>query len=79
MRFKSIHHTYDPNGIPLELTCEHPGHDIIAQPRILDLEPTPATREGPDPVHGHWPEPERVPDEERILVPGEGYEELRDG
>ena len=72
-------YTFDPNGIPLELTCGQPQHDIAADPRTADLEPTPATLEGLDPVPGYWPEPDEVSADERILVPGEGHKEFQDG
>jgi len=67
-------YTYDPNGIPLEFTWQVPGCDVVAEPRLLDLSPTAVTRAGPDPVPGTWPDPEPVPEDERVLIPGEGKE-----
>ncbi len=71
-------YTYDPNGIPLEFTWPVPGCDIAVRPRFEDQTPTEAAREGADPVPGIWPEPEPVPEDERLMVPGEGKEHFEE-
>lgn len=67
-------YTYDPNGIPLEFTWPVQGCDISARPLFMDNPQLPITREGPDPVPGHWPDAEEIPGDERLVVPGEGHD-----
>ncbi|MBF0283320.1 MAG: VOC family protein [Magnetococcales bacterium] len=67
-------YTYDPNGIPLEFTCNAPGIDIHRQPMFDDPDGPPSVHEGPDPIPDRWPEPEPLPDDERVTILGEGWE-----
>lgn len=67
-------YTHDPNGIPLEFTTQLRQYDVDHHPVMSDREPPATTREGPDPVPGHWPPPDPVPDDARQVVPGEGYD-----
>ncbi|MCG7874884.1 MAG: CBS domain-containing protein [Candidatus Thiodiazotropha taylori] len=69
--FLSIY-SYDPNGIPIEFSCEVPGHDLFWNPVMKDLAATSGFLTEPNPVPGQWPKPEPVSEEERIIVPGEG-------
>ncbi|MEW8638726.1 MAG: CBS domain-containing protein [Candidatus Thiodiazotropha endolucinida] len=69
--FLSIY-SYDPNGIPIEFSCEVPGHDLFWTPVMKDLAATSGFLTEPNPVPGQWPKPEPVSEEERIIVPGEG-------
>ena len=69
--FLSIY-SYDPNGIPIEFSCDVPGHDLFWDPVIKDLANTSDYLTEPNPVPGQWPKPEPIPEEDRIIVPGEG-------
>ncbi|MES9816104.1 MAG: CBS domain-containing protein [Candidatus Thiodiazotropha sp.] len=69
--FLSIY-SYDPNGIPIEFSCEVPGHDLFWNPVMKDLAATSGFLTESNPVPGQWPKPEPVSEEERVIVPGEG-------
>ncbi|MES9846724.1 MAG: CBS domain-containing protein [Candidatus Sedimenticola sp. 6PFRAG5] len=69
--FLSIY-SYDPNGIPIEFTCEVPGLDLFWNPVMQDMATTSKFLTEPNPVPGQWPKAEPVEEEERIIVPGEG-------
>jgi CBS domain-containing protein/catechol 2,3-dioxygenase-like lactoylglutathione lyase family enzyme len=69
--FLSIY-SYDPNGIPIEFSCDVPGHDLFWNPVMQDFANTSEFLTEPNPVPGQWPRPEPVPEEDRIIVPGEG-------
>ena len=69
--FLSIY-SYDPNGIPIEFSCDVPGHDLFWNPVMQDLASTSDYLTEPNPVPGQWPRPEPVSEDERIIVPGEG-------
>ena len=69
-------YTYDPNGIALEFAASVPGVDVSRPHRFTESEPSAAAQEGPDPVPGHWPEPEPLPVDERIVVPGDGSKDF---
>jgi catechol 2,3-dioxygenase-like lactoylglutathione lyase family enzyme len=49
-------YTFDPNGIPIEFTCDIEDIDIRKEPFMVDAEPSPVALEGPDPQPGKWPE-----------------------
>ena len=73
-------YTHDPNGIPIEFSHNVEGIDIRRDPQMVDVEPTAAALEGPEPRPGHWPEPEGpVPEDERVVVPGAGSEAFKAG
>ena len=68
-------YTFDPNGIPLEFSCEVPGVDIRKEPRMMDKDPSATTREGPEPRSEKWPPVENpTPEKDRRSYPGEGTE-----
>lgn len=67
-------YAFDPNGIPIEFSCDVAGVEVRAQPRLLDPLASAAACEGPEPQPGHWPAPEPVLPEEREVVEGEGYD-----
>jgi len=68
-------YTFDPNGIPLEFSCEVPGVDIRKKPRMMDKDPSATTRQGPEPRPEKWPSVENpTPKEDRRSYPGEGTE-----
>lgn len=69
-------YTYDPNGLPLEFAALVPGVHLDNPPRFRDREPPASGQEGAAPVPGRWPEPEPLPVEERIVVPGAGQEDF---
>ena len=71
-------YSYDPNGIPIEFTCNVPEVDIRAHPVMKDAAPGLAAREGAGPVAGKWPEPAPAPPEERVVIQGEGWENFRE-
>ncbi len=71
--FLSIY-SYDPNGIPIEFSCDSIDMNSWKEPVLKDEDPHPADMAEAMPNHDHWPDPEPIPEEERIVVPGEGVE-----
>jgi catechol 2,3-dioxygenase-like lactoylglutathione lyase family enzyme len=71
--FLSIY-SYDPNGIPIEFSCDSVNMNSWQEPVMKDLAPHPKDMEEPLPDNKHWPEPVPIPEDERIIVPGEGVE-----
>ncbi|MGN7611233.1 VOC family protein [Magnetococcales bacterium HHB-1] len=71
--FRSIY-SYDPNGIPLEFSCNVAEFNIHEQPLLADKEPPEATLEGSEPILSRWPKEEPGPEEEWQPIPGEGYD-----
>ncbi len=69
--FLSIY-SYDPNGIPIEFSCDVPGLDLFWNPVMQDLGHTSGFLTETNPVAGQWPRPDPVEMEDRIIVPGEG-------
>jgi len=72
-----IHSIYahDPNGIPIEFSCNVEGIDIRKHPQMKDEAPSKITLEGPEPVSTIWPEVKKpTPLSERIIYPGAGSE-----
>jgi catechol 2,3-dioxygenase-like lactoylglutathione lyase family enzyme len=68
-------YSFDPNGIPIEFSCNVPARDVRKEPRMIDTAPSAVTSEGPDPHPGCWPLPTtRTPVEERKVHPGAGSE-----
>lgn len=68
---------YDPNGIPIEFSCDAPGVDVRAHPRLVDHQPPAAFHEGSEPRPHFWPPAEPLADDERIIIPGEGVEHFK--
>ncbi|MBF0453867.1 MAG: VOC family protein [Magnetococcales bacterium] len=73
--FFSIY-SYDPNGIPIEFSCDSVNMNTCLEqnPVMKDDAPHPKELEASFPRPGVWPKPEKIPEEDRILVPGEGRE-----
>ncbi len=69
-------YSYDPNNIPIEFLCMREGVDLESSPVFADSKPLPAMQEGAEPVPGHWPAPEEIPDEEREINQGVGFEDF---
>ena len=72
-----IHSIYahDPNGIPIEFSCNVEGIDIRKNPQMADLEPSEITQEGAEPQAGKWPAVVKAtPEKERVSFPGAGSE-----
>ena len=69
--FLSIY-SYDPNGIPIEFSCDVPGLDLFWNPVMQDLACTTSFLTEPNPVPDQWPKPDPIPEEDQIIVPGEG-------
>ncbi|MEJ1397352.1 MAG: CBS domain-containing protein [Candidatus Sedimenticola sp. (ex Thyasira tokunagai)] len=69
--FISIY-SYDPNGIPIEFSCDISGLDLFWNPVMQDLAATSEFLTEPNPLPGQWPRPDPVPLEDRMVVPGEG-------
>ncbi len=68
-------YSFDPNGIPVEFSCNVQGRDIRKNPVIKDSAPTAVTREGSEPHWDHWPKVDRpTPPGERKTYPGAGSE-----
>lgn len=69
-------YSYDPNKIPIEFLCVRESVDLKAKPVFADPDPLPAMLDGADPVPGHWPDAEEIPEEEREINPGAGFEDF---
>ncbi len=68
-------YTFDPNGIPLEFSCEVAAVDIRNNPRMMDKAPSSITREGPRPRPDRWPPvTDPTPQEDWRAYPGYGTE-----
>jgi len=66
-------YSFDPNGIPIEFSCNAGNIDIRKSPVITDPEPTVIAQEGADQKTGVWPPAARpTPISERRIYPGEG-------
>ena len=71
-------YAFDPNGIPIEFSCNTPGIDIRKSPVMTDPQPSDVAEEGVGPQPGKWPEAKRsVPLQERRIYPGEGSRYFR--
>jgi catechol 2,3-dioxygenase-like lactoylglutathione lyase family enzyme len=68
-------YSFDPNGIPIEFSCNVEGLDIRKEPVMADRVPSDIAMEGAGPVAGRWPEVKSpTPREERKVYPGQGSE-----
>ncbi len=68
-------YTHDPNGIPIEFSCNVAGIDIRKNPKMADEAPSSITLEGADAQPGKWPPPgPPVPAGERMVYLGAGSE-----
>jgi len=68
-------YAYDPNGIPIEFSCNVEGFDVRINPQMADETASPITREGAEPQVGKWPSVQAAtPREARRVYPGAGSE-----
>ncbi|MDY0039880.1 MAG: VOC family protein [Desulforhabdus sp.] len=68
-------YSFDPNGIPIEFSCNVEGRDIRRSPVMKDSAPSAVTREGSEPQAGKWPEVANpTPASDRKVYPGAGSE-----
>jgi catechol 2,3-dioxygenase-like lactoylglutathione lyase family enzyme len=68
-------YSYDPNGIPVEFSYHVEGTDVRKNPLMADRVPTPASKEGSEPLFEKWPRVEKpTPKSERVIYPGAGSE-----
>ncbi|GLI32879.1 VOC family protein [Desulforhabdus amnigena] len=68
-------YTFDPNGIPIEFSCNVKGIDIRKNPVNIDSRPSSVIMEGTEPQPNKWPPATKItPVEERDIFPGEGKE-----
>ena len=72
-------YSFDPNGIPIEFSHSVEGADIRRNPKMIDKDPSPITREGPEPQPGKWnPVQNPTPPSQWRVYEGAGSE-LYDG
>ncbi len=68
-------YTFDPNGIPIEFSCNVKSFEIRKNPVMLDSGPSDIAREGAEPQSGKWPVVDKpTPADEQIIYPGMGSE-----
>ncbi len=73
-------YSFDPNGMPIEFSWSVEGVNVREEPRMLDVEPSEASRQGPEPQPGVWPPVENpTPPEDRKTYPGVGSELFKGG
>jgi catechol 2,3-dioxygenase-like lactoylglutathione lyase family enzyme len=66
-------YSFDPNGIPIEFSCNVKDIDLRKRPVMIDPGPPPVAREGSEPRQDIWPAVARpTPAEERKIYPGDG-------
>lgn len=66
-------YSHDPNGIPIEFSCNVEGIDIRKTPSMADSQPSNITREGSEPQSDKWPNVDQsTPPEKRRVYPGAG-------
>lgn len=68
-------YAFDPNGIPIEFSCNVAGVDIRKEPQMRDKAPSRITLEGAEPQVTKWPEVKNpTPASRRVVYPGAGSE-----
>jgi hypothetical protein len=67
-------YTHDPNGIALEFNAPKAGVSLAESPIMADGSAPAAAREGHEPVPERWPAVTLSDDEERPVIPGDGYD-----
>ncbi|WP_130471909.1 VOC family protein [Candidatus Magnetaquicoccus inordinatus] len=67
-------YSYDPNGIPIEFTCDNPSHDLSRELVVKQGLNIPPELLVCDPLPGCWPKPQPILPEERVMVEGDGKE-----
>jgi catechol 2,3-dioxygenase-like lactoylglutathione lyase family enzyme len=71
-------YTFDPHGVPLELSVNVREADIRERPVAADPSPSRLVKEGFGPRTGRWPEvKEPTPKDERRMYPGMGSEAIQ--
>ena len=66
-------YSYDPNHIPVEFNCMVEGVELFSAPILADPHAPPAAHQGAEPQPGRWPDTPKDRQDERIVLPGEGY------
>ncbi len=68
-------YAFDPNGIPIEFSCNVEGIDIRNEPQMRDRAPSQVALEGAEPRMEVWPKVKTpTPASERVVYPGAGSE-----
>jgi catechol 2,3-dioxygenase-like lactoylglutathione lyase family enzyme len=68
-------YSFDPNGIPIEFSCNVSGVDIRKEPVMADRDPSDVAKEGANPVLDKWPKVKASTlKEQRKVYPGQGSE-----
>lgn len=68
-------YSFDPNGIPIEFSCNVPEVDIRKDPVMADRAPSVVTQEGSEPQVRFWPAATHpTPAGQRRVYPGAGRE-----
>ena len=68
-------YSFDPNGIPIEFSCNVEGRDIRKNPVMKDSAPSAVTMEGSEPQPDRWPQVDApTPKDQRKVYPGAGSE-----
>lgn len=68
-------YSFDPNGIPIEFSCNVKDRNIRKNPAMKDSAPSVVTREGSEPQLDRWPNVVNpTPSGERKVFPGAGSE-----
>jgi len=70
-------YTFDPNGIPVELSWGTGEMDLHGTPRMMDAAPSAVTLEGCEPQPGKWPIARPTKDAQRKVHPGDGLDLVR--
>jgi len=66
-------YTFDPNRIPIEFSLAIDAVDLRQSPQMCDSHPSPAAREGAEPIPAKWPDiDEQAPVSDDTVYPGEG-------
>lgn len=68
-------YAFDPNGIPIEFSCNVEGKNIRKTSKMMDKSPSEITKEGSAPQLNKWPKVEQpTPKDKRKIYPGAGSE-----
>ena len=67
-------YSFDPNGIPIEFSYAVRDFDVRRFPLFADKAPPPAAVLGTEPQKSYWIKAEDIPEEERVVVRGVGWE-----
>lgn len=68
-------YAFDPNGIPIEFSCNVKSINVRKDPKMLDSSPSTYANEGSEPQSDKWPKVDMpTPKGERKFYPGAGSE-----